>query len=61
MILFFIWEFTSSDPETIAQPTHHEDRTIQTLRQLSKINAGRHEMEQVSIRGLISRIRTPYM
>lgn len=41
--------FRYSDPETISELTHQEDKTIQTLKQLSKINAGRQGMEQVNL------------
>ena len=37
----------STEPETINELNQQEDKTIQVLRQLSKMNAGRHGMEQV--------------
>ena len=40
--------FFLSDPETIAEMSHQEEKTVQVLRQLGKINVGRHGMEQVS-------------
>ena len=41
----------AADPGTIIEPTHQEDKTLQVVKQLAKINAGRHDMEQVGMGG----------
>ena len=45
----------AGDPSTIAEPTHQEDKTLQVIRQLVKINAGRHNMEQVAVGGFTTK------
>ena len=37
----------AGEPETIAEPTHQEDKTISAIKQVCKLNAGRHELEQL--------------
>ena len=41
----------AADPSTISEPTHQEDKTLQVIRQLSKINTARYNMEQVGMGG----------
>ena len=44
----------STNPETINELNQQEDKSIQALRQLSKMNAGRHGMEQVRLLTILS-------
>ncbi len=37
----------AGEPETIAEPTHQEDKTIKAIKNVCKLNAGRHDMEQI--------------
>ena len=41
----------AAEPNSVAEPTHQEDKTIQAVRQLAKMNAGRFNMEQVGMGG----------
>ena len=45
----------SSNPETITELNQQEDKAIQALRQICKMNAGRHGMEQVGMSGFQTR------
>ena len=41
----------AAEPGSVAEPTMQEDKTIQAVRQLAKMNAGRFNMEQVGMGG----------
>ncbi len=41
----------AAEPDTISEPSYQEDKTIQVIKQLCKLNAGRHEMDQVGFGG----------
>ncbi len=45
----------SEDPENVNAPNNVDDKTIQVVRQLCKMNAGRHGMEQVGMGGFQTR------
>ena len=37
----------AGEPETISEPTHQEDKSMKVIKQVCKLNAGRHDMEQI--------------
>lgn len=41
----------SKEPELIAEPTPLEEKVMNVIRQLCKVNAGRHGMEQIGLTG----------
>merc|ERR1719262_1006272 len=45
----------SNDPENVNAPNAQEDKTIQVVRQLCKMNSARHGMEQVGMGGFQTR------
>ncbi|XP_054273843.1 ATP-dependent RNA helicase A-like isoform X1 [Macrosteles quadrilineatus] len=45
----------SKEPELIAEPTPLEEKVMNVIRQLCKLNAGRHNMEQIGLSGFQSR------
>ena len=45
----------AAEPSTIIEPTHQEDKTLQAIKQLAKINAGRHDMEAVGMGGFTTK------
>ena len=42
----------AAEPDTISEPTHQEDKTIQVIKQLCKLNAGRHGLEPLGFGGM---------
>ena len=51
----------AAEPGSVAEPTMQEDKTIQAVRQLAKMNAGRFNMEQVGMGGFqTKRLQRPF-
>ena len=49
----------AAEPASISEPSLQEDKTLQVVRQLAKINAGRHDLEQVDTAFILRHTKRP--